>query len=48
MEEKYINTIEDFMKAHPELDPSLKPVVEPMIMESEEQLFNWIMSYIFM
>ena len=43
-----MNTIDDFMKAHPELDPSLKPVIEPVFRESEDQLFNWIMSYIFM
>jgi len=48
MEDKYITTIDEFMKAHPELDPSLKPVIEPMFRESEDQLFNWIMSYIFM
>ena len=48
MEDKYINTIDDFMKAHPHLDPSLKSVIEPLFRESEDQLFNWIMSYIFM
>ena len=48
MEDKYINTIDDFMKAHPELDPSLKPVIEPVIRESEDQMFNFIMGYIFM
>ena len=48
MEDKYMNTIDYFMKAHPELDPSLKPVIEPIFKESEDQLFNFIMSYIFM
>ena len=48
MEDKYIKTIDDFMKEHPELDPSLKPVIEPVLRESEDQLFNFIMSYIFM
>ena len=48
MEDKYINTIDDFMKAHPELDPSIKPLVEPVFRESEDQMFNFIMSYIFM
>ena len=48
MEDKYINTIDNFMKAHPELDPSLKPVIEPIFRESEDQLFNFIMGYIFM
>ena len=48
MADKYIKTIDDFMKEHPELDLSLKPVIEPVFRESEDQLFNWIMSYIFM
>ena len=48
MEEKYINTIGDFMKEHPEIDPSLKPVVEPVFKDSEDQLYNFIMCYIFM
>ena len=48
MADKYVNTIDDFMKEHPELDSSLKPLIEPLFRESEEQLYNWIMSYIFM
>ena len=48
MEDKYINTIDDFMKAHPELDASLKPLIEPVFKESQNQMFNFIMSYIFM
>ena len=48
MDDKYMTTIDDFLKAHPELDPSLKSVIEPVIRDSEDQLFNWIMSYIFM
>ena len=48
MADKYINSIDDFMKEHPELDSSLKPVIEPIFRESEDQLFNFIMSYIFM
>ena len=48
MADKYMNTIDDFMKEHPEINPSLKPLVEPLFRESEDQFFNWIMSYIFM
>jgi hypothetical protein len=48
MADKYINTIDDFMKEHPELDTSLKPVIDPVFKESEDRLFNFIMSYIFM
>jgi hypothetical protein len=40
--------MDEFMKKHPELDPSIKPVIEPAIKDSEDQLFNFIMSYIFM
>jgi hypothetical protein len=45
---KYIHKFEDFMKAHPEIDSSLKPVIEPVIQGAEDQLFNFIMGYIFM
>ena len=31
MEEKYISTFDDFIKAHPEIDPALKPFVEPAV-----------------
>ncbi|MDR0562874.1 MAG: hypothetical protein LBG73_09340 [Spirochaetaceae bacterium] len=48
MEAAYIHTIDDFMKAHPEIDPSLKPVIEPVIQGAEDQLFNFIIGYIFM
>ena len=46
MEDRYINTIDGFMEAHPELDPSLKPVIEPLFRESEDQLFTFIMGYL--
>ena len=48
MSDKYMNSIDDFMKEHPELELSLKPVIEPQFRESEDQLFNFIMCYIFM
>ena len=48
MNDEYINTINDFMKEYPNLDPSLKPVVDPVIQGAEDQLFNFIMYYIFM
>jgi hypothetical protein len=48
MEDSYIYTIDDFMRVHPEIDPSLKPSIEPVIQGAEDQLFNFIMSYIFM
>ena len=46
MADKYVNTIEDFMKEHPELDPSLMPVIEPLFKDSENQLFSFIMGYL--
>jgi hypothetical protein len=48
MEDKYIDTIEDFMKSHPDIDPSLKQVIQPTFRETEDQFFNFIMSFIFM
>ena len=48
MEDKYINTIDIFMREHPEIDPSLKSIVEPIFRDSEDQLYNFIMCYIFM
>ena len=46
MEDKYIKTIDDFLRAHPEIDPSLKPIIEPVFKESEDQLFAFIMGYL--
>jgi hypothetical protein len=46
MEDTYIHTIDDFMKEHPELDPSLKPVIEPVFRESEDQFFSFLMGYL--
>ena len=46
MADKYINTIDDFMKEHPELDLSLKPVIEPVFKEAEDQFFSFIMGYL--
>ena len=48
MNDKYLTSIDEFFKEHPELDPSLKPVVEPLFRESKDQLFSFIMSSIFM
>jgi hypothetical protein len=46
--DKYIFSFEEFMKEHPELDPSWASFIQPVIQSSEDQLFNFIMSYIFM
>jgi hypothetical protein len=48
MEDKYIFSFDDFMKDHRELDPSWASFIQPVIQSSEDQLFNFIMSYIFM
>jgi hypothetical protein len=46
--DKYVFSFEEFMKEHPELDPSWEPFIRPVVQSSEDQLFNFIMSYIFM
>jgi hypothetical protein len=46
--DKYIFSFEEFMKEHPELDSSWTSFIQPVIQSSEDQLFNFIMSYIFM
>jgi len=46
MADKYIYTIDDFMALHPELDPSLKQVIEPVVKESEDQFYAFIMGYL--
>jgi hypothetical protein len=47
--EKYELDFEEFMKEHPEVNWDVaKPVIQPAIQSSEDQLYNWIMSYIFM
>jgi hypothetical protein len=48
MADKYIFSFDEFLKEHPEIDPSWRSFVEPVIQSSEDQLFNFIMSYIFM
>ncbi|MCL2127819.1 MAG: hypothetical protein FWH38_06150 [Treponema sp.] len=48
MDDKYIFSMDAFMKEHPELDSSVKPVIEPVLQDAEDTLFNFIMSVIFM
>ena len=45
---KYSPGIEQFMEAHPELDPSWKEFIEPVVTPVEEDFFNYVMSFIFM
>ena len=45
---KYIHGFEEFLKAHPEIDPSWRSFIEPVIQTADDQLFSFIMSYIFM
>ena len=42
----YIRTIDDFMKEHPELDPSLRTVIEPLFEDSHDQFLTFIMGYL--
>jgi hypothetical protein len=45
--DKYIFPFEEFTKEHPELEQSWEFFIRPMIQSSEDQLFNFIMNYIF-
>jgi hypothetical protein len=46
--QKYYQGIDEFMEAHPELDPSWKEYIEPVVTPVDEDFFNYIMSFIFM
>ena len=43
-----INTIDDFLKEHPEVDPSLKPMIEPLLKETEDQIYGFVMHFLFL
>ena len=47
MNDIYLGTFEEFMKDNPEIDPSLKPMIEPLFKETEFQFFNFILSFVF-
>lgn len=40
----YLGTIDDFMKEHPEIDPSLKPLIEPLFKEYSNQMFQFLLA----
>ena len=40
--ERYIGTIDDFMKDN-NLDPVLKPIIEPIFKEMEYQIFTYLL-----
>jgi hypothetical protein len=46
-ESKYTKSFDDFLKEHPEIDPSLIPLVKPVIQGAENEIFSFITSYIF-
>ena len=48
MEDKYLFCFDEFMKEHPEISQEWETFVEPVIKTEEEQMFSFIMSYIFM
>ena len=48
MEDKYLFDFNEFMKEHPEIDPSWKSFVQPTIQTQEDQMYSFIISYIFM
>jgi hypothetical protein len=41
---KYIISIDDFMQAHPELDPSLKEIIEPLFTDTQNQMMAFVLS----
>ena len=41
--EKYIGTIDDFMRDN-QLDPALKPLIEPLFKEMEYQIFTFLLA----
>ena len=43
-----LKTIDDFMKEHPEIDSSTKSLIEPLVKESEDEIYNFIMNFIFL
>ena len=45
---KYFQTTDEFIESHPELDPSWKEFIEPVVTPVEEDFFNYTMSFIFM
>ena len=48
MDTSIINPIDDFMKNHPELDPSFKPLIEPLLKDSEDQIYQFVMHFLFL
>ena len=42
------NNIDDFMKDHPEIDPALKPLVEPWLKETEKEINNFVLHFLFL
>ena len=48
MSDEYLFSFEEFKKEHPEIDSTWEPLVKPAIETHEEQMFSFIMSYIFM
>ena len=43
MNDMYNGTIEDFMKNNPEIDPSLKEMIEPLFKETEYAVLNFFL-----
>ncbi|MDR3160896.1 MAG: hypothetical protein LBU28_04705 [Spirochaetaceae bacterium] len=43
---KYYQDYEDFQKEHPEIDPSWREFVEPVVIGADDGVFNFICGYI--
>lgn len=45
---QYLFDFEVFLKEHPEVDPEWGSFMEPIFQNADDQMYGFIMSYIFM
>ncbi|MDR3331809.1 MAG: hypothetical protein LBT08_04205 [Synergistaceae bacterium] len=46
--DKYYHEFDEFIEQHPEIPPELRQLAEPVVQGIENQLYSFIVSYIFM
>ncbi|MDR3296245.1 MAG: hypothetical protein LBT26_10550 [Clostridiales Family XIII bacterium] len=47
-ESKYIQNFDDFLARHPEISTEWGDFMKPLIQGTEDEMFAFIMSYVFM
>ncbi len=47
-EKKYYQNFDEFLEQHPEINPEWRSFMEPVIQGADDELFKFILSYIFM